>query len=677
MSIATMGHYVAYVRLASGTWALCDDGHITEVTAATVLSQKAYMLFYRRCAPRPAPLPCSVSTLKPADSASDAEAPKSTKGDAGSVAPPAPAATVPSPHLPRSHPEPSAAAAAAIPSTSASAAVTPSTSAAPAVTPSTSAAPAVTPSTSAAPAVTPSTSASAAVTPSTSASAAVTPSTTSQAATATVSASAPETPTVYWIEQNGLQPSQQPDGTQWPQHLSLKTLLPEVESVVQIKTRHFLQKQQFRVRVAGHYNTLVSLPFPCIKREEESFDKSKQLFTVTLEVMHEAPAGWRAPEPAPPCSPPLATAKASLAPPVDSAAARGDAACTPAAKGIGPSSFSSSPNSPGSVVGAAGDALDSPSAMETKAGDAKVDGESQPTGALDRGSLKIDEPLPAKLPPAKPRMDAAAGAQKAGRSPAEELPSAGSHSMEDRRHGASVAVDHPHELEPKARAGNADRSQSSGRDEPTTTGPGTVHEESRQAAAAGRGASVSAEVDAKATAGAGAGAETAVAASGGTPCASSAADSAQCSRTPDEPERQAGGAEKTPTFLWKTPPQLQENGPREQVLIVKLPELGDISELHWDDAKLSDNVAGAPFMLDLTVADKYRLVLPLDREELGKCEEMKWKRKKKELHIPFTRGAGAEPLVSQLPTRRGCQVTAGNLQDYLDSGSHSPTKQKS
>ncbi|KAK3243588.1 hypothetical protein CYMTET_46770 [Cymbomonas tetramitiformis] len=179
MSIATMGHYVAYVRLASGTWALCDDGHITEVTAATVLSQKAYMLFYRRCAPRPAPLPCSVSTLKPADSASDAEAPKSTKGDAGSVAPPAPAATVPSPHLPRSHPEPSAAAAAAIPSTSASAAVTPRTSAAPAVTPSTSAAPAVTPSTSAAPAVTPSTSASAAVTPSTSASAAVTPSTTS------------------------------------------------------------------------------------------------------------------------------------------------------------------------------------------------------------------------------------------------------------------------------------------------------------------------------------------------------------------------------------------------------------------------------------------------------------------------------------------------------------------
>ena len=54
---AHSGHYVSYVRLLDGRWCKCDDGRIEETDEATVLKQKAYLLFYERdavrgCAPR-------------------------------------------------------------------------------------------------------------------------------------------------------------------------------------------------------------------------------------------------------------------------------------------------------------------------------------------------------------------------------------------------------------------------------------------------------------------------------------------------------------------------------------------------------------------------------------------------------------------------------------------------
>ena len=52
MGSANSGHYVAFVRLANGTWCKCDDGNVEETTAKTALAQKAYLLFYERRAPR-------------------------------------------------------------------------------------------------------------------------------------------------------------------------------------------------------------------------------------------------------------------------------------------------------------------------------------------------------------------------------------------------------------------------------------------------------------------------------------------------------------------------------------------------------------------------------------------------------------------------------------------------
>ena len=49
---AHSGHYVSYVRLLDGRWCKCDDGRVEETDEATVLKQKAYLLFYERDAVR-------------------------------------------------------------------------------------------------------------------------------------------------------------------------------------------------------------------------------------------------------------------------------------------------------------------------------------------------------------------------------------------------------------------------------------------------------------------------------------------------------------------------------------------------------------------------------------------------------------------------------------------------
>ena len=48
MGSAHSGHYISFVRLGDGRWCKCDDGRVEEVDEATVLKQKAYLLFYER-----------------------------------------------------------------------------------------------------------------------------------------------------------------------------------------------------------------------------------------------------------------------------------------------------------------------------------------------------------------------------------------------------------------------------------------------------------------------------------------------------------------------------------------------------------------------------------------------------------------------------------------------------
>ena len=55
MGSAHSGHYVSYVRLLDGRWCKCDDGRVEEADEATVLKQKAYLLFYERKTVRAAP----------------------------------------------------------------------------------------------------------------------------------------------------------------------------------------------------------------------------------------------------------------------------------------------------------------------------------------------------------------------------------------------------------------------------------------------------------------------------------------------------------------------------------------------------------------------------------------------------------------------------------------------
>lgn len=55
MNSTSFGHYVAYVRSPDGRWWACDDGDVAPSSAARVLSQHAYMLFYTRSTPKPPP----------------------------------------------------------------------------------------------------------------------------------------------------------------------------------------------------------------------------------------------------------------------------------------------------------------------------------------------------------------------------------------------------------------------------------------------------------------------------------------------------------------------------------------------------------------------------------------------------------------------------------------------
>ncbi|KAL3677976.1 hypothetical protein R1sor_020932 [Riccia sorocarpa] len=55
LNASFFGHYICYVKDAQGTWYKIDDSKVKEVDVEKVMSQKAYMLFYMRSAPRPAP----------------------------------------------------------------------------------------------------------------------------------------------------------------------------------------------------------------------------------------------------------------------------------------------------------------------------------------------------------------------------------------------------------------------------------------------------------------------------------------------------------------------------------------------------------------------------------------------------------------------------------------------
>jgi len=64
MNSTSFGHYISFVRTLDGSgssshgqWYACDDSRVCRTRAADVLSQNAYMLFYQRDAPKPAPNP--------------------------------------------------------------------------------------------------------------------------------------------------------------------------------------------------------------------------------------------------------------------------------------------------------------------------------------------------------------------------------------------------------------------------------------------------------------------------------------------------------------------------------------------------------------------------------------------------------------------------------------------
>ncbi|KAI8475527.1 MAG: hypothetical protein J3K34DRAFT_517344 [Monoraphidium minutum] len=106
MNSTTYGHYVAYVRAGDGRWYLCDDDSVVPVSLGKVLSANAYMLFYERDQPKPAPDP---SYLRPgAAGAAGRAAPAAGACFFDAVASPPPsglglpaAASVPAPRPPR------------------------------------------------------------------------------------------------------------------------------------------------------------------------------------------------------------------------------------------------------------------------------------------------------------------------------------------------------------------------------------------------------------------------------------------------------------------------------------------------------------------------------------------------------------------------------------------------
>uniref|UniRef100_A0A383WM21 ubiquitinyl hydrolase 1 n=1 Tax=Tetradesmus obliquus TaxID=3088 RepID=A0A383WM21_TETOB len=57
MNSTSFGHYICFVRTADGRWYICDDARVAPTSPSRVLSQNAYMLFYTRDTPKPAPQP--------------------------------------------------------------------------------------------------------------------------------------------------------------------------------------------------------------------------------------------------------------------------------------------------------------------------------------------------------------------------------------------------------------------------------------------------------------------------------------------------------------------------------------------------------------------------------------------------------------------------------------------
>eukprot|EP00850_Spirogloea_muscicola_P003125 SM000012S25387 [mRNA] locus=s12:873839:877169:+ [translate_table: standard] len=70
------GHYYAYIKDSFGCWFCCDDQLVTPASPATVLAEKAYMLFFARTCPRTAS--CSGLGAQPTLSSSSSPSPPNT-----------------------------------------------------------------------------------------------------------------------------------------------------------------------------------------------------------------------------------------------------------------------------------------------------------------------------------------------------------------------------------------------------------------------------------------------------------------------------------------------------------------------------------------------------------------------------------------------------------------------
>ncbi|XP_024531505.1 ubiquitin carboxyl-terminal hydrolase 15 isoform X1 [Selaginella moellendorffii] len=68
LNASYFGHYVCYVRAGNGAWFKVDDSKVKEVDQIRVMSQKAYMLLYRRSSPRPRPVVDGAATPSTSDS---------------------------------------------------------------------------------------------------------------------------------------------------------------------------------------------------------------------------------------------------------------------------------------------------------------------------------------------------------------------------------------------------------------------------------------------------------------------------------------------------------------------------------------------------------------------------------------------------------------------------------
>ena len=69
MNSTTFGHYIAFVKGGDGRWYLCDDEEVKPVAPSMVLKHNAYMLFYQRQCPKPAPQPTPAAAAVPPASA--------------------------------------------------------------------------------------------------------------------------------------------------------------------------------------------------------------------------------------------------------------------------------------------------------------------------------------------------------------------------------------------------------------------------------------------------------------------------------------------------------------------------------------------------------------------------------------------------------------------------------